>query len=106
MTPELQSLLDDIWRGLSRAAVDRRHGWRTPVLATVGADGAPRARTVVLRAVERETRTLRLHTDRRSAKAAEIARNPNVALVFWDARARLQLRTVGIAALLTEGGRA
>ncbi|MFQ3622643.1 MAG: pyridoxamine 5'-phosphate oxidase family protein [Acetobacteraceae bacterium] len=103
MTPDLQLLLDDIWRGLCRAAADRRHGWRTPVLATIGADGAPRARTVVLRAVDRQVRTLRLHTDRRSAKAGEIACDPRVALVFWDARARLQLRAGGIAELLTGG---
>ncbi len=103
MEPTLAALLDDTWRGLVRAAADRRHPWRTPVLATVAADGSPNARTVVLRAVDPATRTLRLHTDGRSVKTAELARDPRVALVFWDPRARVQLRLRGSAALIREG---
>lgn len=103
MDSTLAALLDDTWRGLVRAAADRRHPWRTPVLATVAADGAPNARTVVLRAADPATRTLRLHTDRRSAKAAELARDPRVTLVFWDPRARVQLRLRGRAEVLHEG---
>ncbi|MDW8443320.1 MAG: hypothetical protein RML45_02665 [Acetobacteraceae bacterium] len=74
MDPTLAALLDDTWRGLVRAAADRRHPWRTPVLATVAADGAPNARTVVLRAVDPITRRLRLHTDRRSAEGSPRSR--------------------------------
>lgn len=103
MDPALAALLDDTWRGLVRAAADRRHPWRTPVLATVAADGAPNARTVVLRAVDPTTRTLRLHTDRRSGKVGEIAREPRLALVFWDPRARVQLRLRGPAEVLSDG---
>ncbi len=103
MNPTLAALLEDTWRGLVRAAADRRHPWRTPVLATVAADGSPNARTVVLRAVDPPTRTLRLHTDGRSAKAGELARDPRVALVFWDPRSRVQLRLRGCAELLHEG---
>lgn len=103
MDPTLAALFDDTWRGLVRAAADRRHPWRTPVLATVAVDGSPNARTVVLRAADPATRTLRLHTDGRSAKAGELARDPRVALVFWDPRARVQLRLRGHAEVLREG---
>ena len=38
-----------VWVELERAVHDRHHEWRTPALATVGKDGSPNARTVVLR---------------------------------------------------------
>ncbi len=103
MDPALAALFDDIWRGLVRAAADRRHPWRTPVLATVAVDGSPNARTVVLRAADPATRMLRLHTDGRSTKAGEISRDPRVALVFWNRLARVQLRLRGHAEVLREG---
>jgi len=103
MDSELARLLAETWRCLVRAAADHKHPWRTPVLATRAADGGANARTVVLRAACPATRTLRLHTDRRSDKAGEIAHAPGVALVFWDPRARVQLRVRGIARLVLDG---
>jgi pyridoxine/pyridoxamine 5'-phosphate oxidase len=47
-----QDIRQQIWKELGRASVDRHHAWRTPVLATVGCDGSPNARTVVLRKVD------------------------------------------------------
>ncbi len=49
-------------------------------LATVGADGGPDARSVLLSAVGAQT--FAFHTDARSTKAAEIARQPQVCLVL------------------------
>jgi pyridoxine/pyridoxamine 5'-phosphate oxidase len=84
---------------LVRASRDRKSAWRTPVLATVGLDGAPRARVLVLRRVEPEAGVLWLHTDRRAAKWAELSADPRVALTFWDPRRVLQLRMEGRARL-------
>jgi hypothetical protein len=112
---ELSDTLADIWRRLARATADRRAAWRTPVLATLGIDGAPRARTLVLRAADQAAATLTLHTDARSAKAAELGRDARAALLFWDPRALVQLRAEGTASLapdpaafaaLPAGGRA
>ncbi|MGY6553403.1 MAG: pyridoxamine 5'-phosphate oxidase family protein [Wenzhouxiangella sp.] len=88
----LDSLHDQVWTRLIRGVHDRRAAARHPTLATVSVDGKPQARTVVLRAVDRELGTLDIHTDRRSAKVAELAANPYAALHVWDAKARLQLR--------------
>lgn len=95
--PTLDDLLDQIWAGLARAVRDRHSNWRTPGLATIGTDGAPELRTVVLRGADRAGASLRLFTDARSAKAAQIAREPRVALLFWDPRAQAQLRATGTA---------
>lgn len=84
---------------LVRASRDRRAAWRTPVLSTIGQDGAPRARILVLRTAEPGAGQLWLHTDVRSGKVAELRGDPRVALTFWDARHALQLRVEGVARL-------
>jgi hypothetical protein len=68
-------------------------------VATIGADGAPRLRTVVLRGAEPSARALRFHTDRRSAKVPEIAADPRVSVHFYDARAKVQLRIAARATI-------
>jgi pyridoxamine 5'-phosphate oxidase len=105
--PEPFGTLEDaqtaIWQMLARAVRDRRSAWHTPVLASIGRDGAPKARVLVLRAADRPSRTLRLHTDSRTAKVEEIAREPRVSLLFYDAGARLQLRASGLAHVARDG---
>lgn len=86
-----------LWQALGRAAKDRRSPWHTPVLATVAADGAPQARVLVLRQVERDARLLRLHSDARTPKVAQIRAEPRVSLLLYDPGARLQLRIAGLA---------
>ncbi len=72
---DLAGCLAEAWRRLEEGAA-HQSGFHTPALATIGRDGAPRLRTVVLRGVDRAARSLRVHCDARSAKAAEIAADP------------------------------
>lgn len=81
-----------IWIELGRATQDRHHAWRTPVLATTGADGLPDARTVVLREADANIANLRFYTDGRSAKTAQLSDRPDGLLVFWSKRLNWQLR--------------
>lgn len=63
------------------------------VLATAGADGAPSARTVLLR--EYDERGFVFYTNYSSRKARELAENPRAGLVFpWHA-IRRQVTVVG-----------
>ena len=63
------------------------------VLATVGADGAPAARTVLLKGYD--GRGLRFFTNLGSAKAADLRANPRAAVVFpWHDVSR-QVRVTG-----------
>jgi pyridoxamine 5'-phosphate oxidase len=84
-------------RLMARGAADRRTAFHTPTLSTIGLDGRPRARTVVMRGLDVADRLIRLHSDIRSAKVAELRRDPRVALVFYDAAAKLQARAEGMA---------
>lgn len=100
---DLDSALAALWARLGRAVRDRRSPWHTPAVATTAADGAPRARIMVLRAVDSGTGLFRLHTDSRTGKVAELAATPRAALLFYDAGAKLQLRVEGTARIETEG---
>ncbi|MCS3903469.1 hypothetical protein J2T55_001490 [Methylohalomonas lacus] len=92
---DLDAAFAHAWQQLARAVADRRHGFRVIQLATTAADGTPRVRSVVLRAVT--AGQLQFHTDSRSAKLTEIAAQPRVALHAYDARDKLQLRLLGSA---------
>lgn len=88
----LDAILDAAWAMLRRGAADPRDDWHWPVIATAGEDGAPQARVVVLRAVDPARQRLEVHTDRRSGKAAQLARDARAQLVFHHGRRRVQLR--------------
>lgn len=93
---DLDATLDQVWLRLTRGAADRRSGMHTITVATMAPDG-PQARTVVLRAADRAARTVRFHTDVRAPKVAELAADPRVALLVYDARAKIQIRLAGAA---------
>jgi hypothetical protein len=97
--PELAELLAEAFRLLSRGVADRRHPFHSPTLATTGLDGMPQARTVVLRGFDPARRQLRLYTDSRAAKAAELAARPWAALHGYDPGTQSQLRLRGRASL-------
>lgn len=97
---DLALSLAEAERLLREAPTDRRSPWRTLQLATIAADGAPDVRTLVLRGFDPATRQLRLHTDRRSAKIAELVADPRVMLHGYDPGAKLQLRLAGRASIV------
>ncbi len=99
--------LDDIRQAsealLAEGAADPGSVWRSPALVTAGADGAPQARTVVLRRFEAGERFLEVHADARSAKIGELATRPDAGLHGWDAARQVQLRLTGRASLHRTG---
>ena len=72
---DLDATFAALWDFLADGVEHGRSGFHLPALATLGADGAPRLRSIVLRAADRATGTLRFHCDQRSDKAAEIRAN-------------------------------
>jgi hypothetical protein len=105
--PARLTTLDDIraalWRELGRAALDRHHEWRTPVLATLAADGEPDARTVVLREVDSAAQRLVIYTDARASKVQQLKARPSATLVLWSRRLGWQLRLRVHGEVLTDG---
>lgn len=99
---DLDASLREVWRLLAEGPALRRNAFHMPALATVDADGHPQLRTVVLRAAEAATGTLRFHCDRRSAKAADLAARPRAALHGYDTASKIQIRVAGAARLHTD----
>jgi pyridoxamine 5'-phosphate oxidase len=94
---DLDAIRAECWRLLEAGAQGRGTAFHAPTLATLGRDGRPRLRTVVLRGVDAAARRLRVHCDRRSDKVAEIRADPRVALHVYDAQAKVQVRVEGRA---------
>ena len=69
-------------------------------LATVGPNGTPSARIVLLKGVD--AAGFVFFTDYRSRKGAELAENPHAALVFYWHELERQVRIVGTAARIPE----
>lgn len=101
--PPFYDDLERVWaemRTLLETGVrDRRSPLHIMNLATVDAEGRPRLRAVVLRAVEPDLRAVCFHTDARSAKAAELAAREHCALSLYDPLAAVQIRIEGQARL-------
>jgi pyridoxamine 5'-phosphate oxidase len=96
---DLDASLREAWTLLVRGAVDRRSPVHTPVVGNVAADGQPRLRAMVLRKADPARRVLRFHTDWRSAKVPDLARDPRVSVHVYEPRAKIQLRIAGLARL-------
>lgn len=72
-------------------------------LATRGLDGAPRCRTVVIRAIVEAEGAMLFCTDARSPKLEQIAADPRAELCWYFADAREQFRFAGEIALSGAG---
>jgi pyridoxine/pyridoxamine 5'-phosphate oxidase len=98
---DLSGIYAQVWTRLVRGVRDRRAPTRHPTLATVTPDGKPQARTVVLRAADKSTGTLDIHTDLQSSKVADLRATPFAALHVWDQAAHLQMRLEARVTILT-----
>lgn len=80
---------------LARGSRDRKSPAHTPTLATVGLDGAPRLRTVVLRGFSLVERTARVHSDARAGKLEELRADARAGLHAYHVGQKLQVRLSG-----------
>lgn len=98
---DLGAFLDEAWRHLTRGVADAKSPLRYPTFATVSPDGRPEARTVALRAANRETACVEVHTDTETPKLRALGQTPFAALHAWVPRARLQIRLTTQVEVLT-----
>ncbi|MEE4206725.1 MAG: pyridoxamine 5'-phosphate oxidase family protein [Erythrobacter sp.] len=98
MFDNLDDVLQDCTNRLIRAARDRKSAMHTPAVVTADVD----ARVMVLRAFDGADWTLRFHTDVRAPKAAALAADPRVAVLFYDKGAKIQIRVRGAGRVLTD----
>ena len=101
LPPGLAEIFDRSTALLTDGAGNPGSHWRNLALGSVGLDGAPQVRTVVLRRFDPGAHTLDTHTDTRSAKHAELLANPAATLHGWDTESSIQLRVFGVVGLHT-----
>ena len=89
---DLSGVLERSWRLLEQSIDDPISPVRTPVLISVSADGLAQGRTVVLRAFNRQQRQLKIYTDVRSEKVAQLRTQPVCTLVAYQPNPMIQLR--------------
>jgi hypothetical protein len=94
----LDDILQDCWHSLIDGAISSRHPFHCPAIATINGD-SPEIRTVVLRKVIPEERTLTFHTDYRSPKVNQIKFSNRTSWLFYDAKSRIQLRIKTVSAI-------
>jgi pyridoxamine 5'-phosphate oxidase len=95
------AVYQELWRSLD-SAIKSRSPFTMMQLATIGMDGAPRVRTVVVREVDEAHSTLSFVTDIRSPKIAEIRRDPRASLVGFDPQEGIQIRLEGQAVIIDQ----
>lgn len=103
MEAELRAVFDGLWVALAEAT-----GRRTPLtlgyLGTIGLDGTPQVRAVILRRTDHDDGAVYVATRADSAKVAEVGREPRVGLTFVDGDAGVQLRLTGRARVVVDAG--
>ena len=85
---------------LAEAAAGRELAPRLMQVATIGLDGAPRLRTVMLRSVEADGWHITFHTDATSSKSAELTADPRLEAHLWRQDLQVMLRLRGRASLV------
>ena len=95
----LAQTYDRVWSCLESGVSVQRSPFTMLQAATLGLDGAPKVRTIVLREVSRTAHVLSFHTDVRSEKVAELRRDPRISIVANDLDALAQIRAEGVASI-------
>ena len=97
--------LAEAQRILAAGAADRHCAAHSPAVASVGSDGAPDQRVMVLRQCDWRARTLRFHTDARSPKVHDLSAAP-VSVLAYEPDEKTQLRISGLARIESDSAAA
>jgi pyridoxine/pyridoxamine 5'-phosphate oxidase len=94
---DLDQTLIEIRQILEQGACNRRAAGHHPVVATIGNDGVPSQRVMILRQCDWDHSSLRFHTDMRSKKVDDLAARQSVSVLIYGEPDKLQLRLTGTA---------
>ena len=95
---DLDQIYRDCWHRLVNGVQSAKHAFHTAAIASMHGT-FPEIRTVVLRKVLPEQRQLIFHTDVRSPKIKQLQDNPALSWLFYDEKAKIQLRVKSRATL-------
>ena len=93
---EKEEILDKIWDELILGLNSGKHPFHIFTVSTVK-NNKPDSRSVVLRGVDKENKSISFHTDLRSKKILQIKESENICALFYDKDSKIQLRIYGSA---------
>tara|TARA_X000000368_G_scaffold159974_1_gene126065 strand:- start:76 stop:654 length:579 start_codon:yes stop_codon:yes gene_type:complete len=93
---EKEEILDKIWDELILGLNSGKHPFHIFTVSTVK-NNKPDSRSVVLRTVDKENKSISFHTDLRSKKILQIKESENICALFYDKDSKIQLRIYGSA---------
>lgn len=96
-----EHILQRIWQ-LLHEATTQGAGFTLGFLGTLGIEGEPRVRAIILRQFQESPERICFATNIHSEKVAEIRRSPQVALTGHDAERSVQLRIEGRASVVED----
>ena len=102
----LEGIVSGCLERLAQAPLERHDPFHIMGLATLGLDGRPRARSVVIRAFDPTGPEIAFNSDARSPKVAEMERDPRVSLLFYDREEGIQIRAEAEAQIHKQDERA
>lgn len=97
---QLDQILKFTWSQLAIVPSQKRHPWRTAVVANLVGQRVLQ-RTVVLRKAVANRRLLRFYTDIRSAKIQPLPENASFSWLFYNPRKQIQVRLQSQASIVT-----
>ncbi len=100
---DLDASFAEAWNVVAAGVPDRNSPAHTPTVGTVDANGTPQLRIMILRAVSRDSRSLRFHTDARSDKITQLQHKAAASVLFYDPAAKAQIRLSGRAHIAAQG---
>ena len=89
-------IYENIWECLDKGVNDRFSDYHTFSLAT-SPENIAEIRTVVLRGYDRKNQSIIFHTNNLTNKIIEIQNNSSVGALFYDRKAKIQIRCNGNA---------
>jgi pyridoxamine 5'-phosphate oxidase len=92
---------EELQLGLTMA----NHPFHLCGLSTIDEKGFPQSRTVVVRDIAPNLRTMRIHSDLRAPKTQQMLTNNAVSLLFYSQQQRIQIRFTGVAQVVTESAK-
>lgn len=95
---DLDQIYRDCWHRLVNGVHSAKSAFHTPAIASIN-NGFPEIRTVVLRKALPEQQKLIFHSDVRSPKIKQLQSNPALSWLFYDDKAKIQLRIKSQASL-------
>jgi pyridoxamine 5'-phosphate oxidase len=98
----MKDLFKLVWDALRAGAGAGRSPFSVLQAATVGVDGNPKVRTIVLRDANEDLARLSFHTDIRSEKVRELRERPAISLHGYDSGQLVQIRMEGTTSFVAD----